>query len=69
MLPLLVELAWACGGSPEMGLCVAAEKGPFVIKYYVLKAPSNSASLSTGAEKGTETETKVEQGMKIVGRR
>lgn len=40
MLLLLVEPAWACGGSPEMGLCMAAQKGPFVMKYYVVLSPT-----------------------------
>lgn len=40
MLLLLVESARACGGSPEMGLCMAAQKGPFVMKYYVVLSPT-----------------------------
>lgn len=34
------EPAWACGRSPEMGLCMAAQKGPFVAKYYVVLSPT-----------------------------
>lgn len=40
MLLLLVEPARACGGSPELGLCMAAQKGPFVMKYYVVLSPT-----------------------------
>lgn len=40
MLLLLVESAWACGGSPEMGLCVAALKRPFVMKHFVVLSPT-----------------------------
>lgn len=40
MLLLLVEPARACRGSPELGLCMAAQKGPFVMKYYVVLSPT-----------------------------
>lgn len=40
LLLRLVDPAWACGGSPEMGLCMAAQKGPFVMKYYVVLSPT-----------------------------
>lgn len=40
VLLLLVEPAWACGGSTDMGLCMAAQKGSFVMKYYVVLSPT-----------------------------
>lgn len=61
LLLLLVEPTWAYEGSPETGLCMAEEKGPFVIKYDSVKPHSASASLCTAARKERETQRKMKE--------
>lgn len=51
------EPAWACRGSPKMGLCMAAQKDPFVMKYYVVLSPIASEDLSVLLQGGGQEQT------------